>query len=54
MRLGAPLARSIPPFTVCWRVTVGLLRRSGGVRSSRSRCVSARTLSRARFRFVDS
>ena len=36
------LAKNIPPFVVWCRVTVGLLRPSGGVRSSRSRSVSAR------------
>jgi len=42
MRSVAPLAKSIPLFVVWCRVTVGLLRPSGGVRSSR-----------AGFRFVD-
>jgi hypothetical protein len=40
--IGALLAKNIPPFVVWCRVTVGLLRPSGGVRSSRSRCGSAR------------
>ncbi len=34
IRSGAPAARSIPPFVVRCRVTVGLFRRSGGARSS--------------------
>src|SRR6266496_2381663 len=42
MRSGAPSARNIRPFVVWCRVTVGLFRRSGGARSSRSRSVSAR------------
>jgi len=33
--IGALSAKSIPPFAVWCRVTVGLLRPSGGVRSSR-------------------
>jgi IS30 family transposase len=35
MRSVVPLAKNIPPFVVWCRVTVGLLRPSGGVRSSR-------------------
>ena len=35
MRSGGPSAKNIRPFVVWWRVTVGLFRRSGGVRSSR-------------------
>jgi hypothetical protein len=42
MRSVALLAKNIPLFVVWCRVTVGLLRPSGGVRSSR-----------AGFRFVD-
>ncbi len=40
--IGRALAKNIPPFVVWCRATVGLLQPSGGVRSSRSRCVSAR------------
>jgi hypothetical protein len=42
MRSGALLAKNIPPFVIWCRVTVGLLRQYGGVRSSG-----------AGFRFVD-
>ena len=50
MRSGALLAKNIPPFVVWCRVTVGLLRPSGGVRS---RCGSERKSPEAGFRFVD-
>src|SRR5258706_16361624 len=40
--IGRALVKNIPPFVVWCRVTVGLLRQYGGVRSSSSRSVSAR------------